>query len=220
MLFILAFSITMIMFGKCRATADTVMDHLQINLFMQGINGNENNVTRRVGIETVIPTIYRYNNQDTDLRVIIKDSSNNVLQVFDQTIESDVASETGKNDTPTPYYYNHIQAEYNTPSKSAYMFGAPWANNRAKTLERINCYINGTEANLLRNTGIYETSGDTQTIYKKKNNYLMRYKDKTFLETYTEYRTSGTILIDDYGEEIITKQPDGTKKIITYKINS
>ena len=45
MLFILAFSITMIMFGKCRATADTVMDHLQINLFMQGINGNENNTS-------------------------------------------------------------------------------------------------------------------------------------------------------------------------------
>ena len=36
---------------------------------MKGVNGNEDNITRKVGLETVIPTIYRYSNQDTDLRV-------------------------------------------------------------------------------------------------------------------------------------------------------
>ena len=33
LLFVLAFSITMIMFGQCKATADIVMEHLQINDF-------------------------------------------------------------------------------------------------------------------------------------------------------------------------------------------
>ncbi len=225
LLFVLAFSITMIMFGQCKATADIVMEHLQINDFMHGVNGNKENITRRVGLETVIPTIYRYSNQDTDLRVIIKDQTGKVKQVFDQTIESDIAAETGKGSPEGADYYQHL---YNTYGEGAYsnlagpyMYGAPWANDRAKSLERINCYITGADANLLRNTGLCVLGSNT-TNYKQ-HNYLMGYAggiNTIFLETYTEYRTSGTILIDDYGEEIITKQPNGTKKIIIYQITN
>ena len=220
MLFILAFSITMFMFGKCRETADIVMDHLSVNYFLKGVNGNKDNITRKVGLETVIPTIYRYSNQDTDLRVIIKKSDGTVLQVFDQTIESDIASEANK-DTE---YYKHIDKLYGEgclgSNSYPYMFGAPWANDRAKLLERINCYITGGDANLLRNTALCVNG--TQTKYNSTGNYLLHIaggsSNKMFYEIYTEYRTSGTILIDDYGEEIITKQPNGTKKIIIYQL--
>jgi len=218
LLFVLAFSITMIMFGQCKNTADIVMEHLQINDFMHGVNGNKDNITRQVGLETVIPTIYRYNNQDAGLRVIIKDETGKVRQVFDQTIESDIAAETDK--LANPDYYNHLQSLYNTPNPDGpYMYGAPWANNRQKALERINCYITGGKANLLRNSALC-TSGTTTTQYFENGNYLLGYAggpNVVFDEQYTEYRTSGTILIDDWGEEIITKQPNGTKKIIIYK---
>ena len=171
MLFILAFSITMIMFAQCRSTADVVITNLQLNNFMRGVNGSEDNITRRVGLETVIPTIYRYSNQDTALRVVIQNREGKDIQVFDTAIETAVQSQEGKGE---PYYENYIKP------------------------------------NLLRNSELGETGG-------YNTNYLLSYGDVPYLETYVEYRTSGTILIDKYGEEIVTQQPSGTFKIITYR---
>lgn len=207
MLFILAFSITMIMFAQCRSTADVVITNLQLNNFMRGVNGSEDNITRRVGLETVIPTIYRYSNQDTALRVVIQNREGKDIQVFDTAIETAVQSQEGKGE---PYYENYIKPNFCESQKPTYMYEAPWANNKAKTLERINCYITGQKPNLLRNSELGETGG-------YNTNYLLSYGDVPYLETYVEYRTSGTILIDKYGEEIVTQQPSGTFKIITYR---
>jgi hypothetical protein len=182
---------------------------------MRGVNGNADNITREVGLETVIPTIYRYSNQDTALRVVIKDKNGQDLQVFDTAIETAIQSQEGLG---TPYYDDYLMSKYGDLSKPTYMFKAPWANNKAKTLERINCYITGQEPNLLRNTeltehGPYKSSG----IYRNLLSYNSTGYHQGYLETYVEYRTSGTILIDDYGEEIVTQQPSGTFKIITYQ---
>ena len=50
-------------------------------------------------------------------------------------------------------------------------------------------------------------------------NNLVRYKYNTFIESYIEYRTSGHVQVDKYGEEIVTV-PASTKTIITYKLTN
>ena len=184
LLFILAFSITMIMFGQCKTTADIVITNLQLNSFMQGINGNAENVTRKVGLETVIPTLYRYSNEDSALRVIIQgptdDHNENVeLQVFDVALEQDV--QKGKNYTidMDPYLY-YLQTTYNDSSKPAYMFDAPWVNNDQKTLERINCYISGKEPTLLRGTEMATRYRENNLLYYAKGDHPITEYDEIY----------------------------------------
>lgn len=206
MLFVLAFSIAMFMFNKARTTTDAVLDNLKIGDFFTRVNPLENNETRKVGIETIIPTLYRYHQQDANITIKILDNNDTELQVFDTTIESIAQNDFKASNASDQPYYNELKKKYGDSSKKAYLFGAPW-NNQEKNpyyIERINSYIYGTK------------SVHMKTLDYSNNN-LMNYKDKTFSEKYLEYRTSGHVEIDEYGEEIVTV-PASTKTIITYKI--
>lgn len=208
LLFILAFSVTMIMFSQAQTTTDAVLDNLKLDEFFPKVEPLNANVTRKVGIETIIPTIYRYCQSDDNIRIRILDNRGTELQVFDQEIESLVQSGLNVQASSENYeYYKRLKDDYNTQGKPAYMFGAPWANqSRQYYLERINAYIYG------------ETAKHMPTLNYQNNN-LMQYKDAEFEESYLEYRTSGQTYTDEYGEEIVVI-PASTKIVITYQITS
>lgn len=209
MLFIIAFSITIMLFTKARQTTDAVLDNLKLSDFFPKVEALEENTTREVGIETIIPTLYRYCQADDNIRIRILDTDGNELQVFDQEIESLVLK--GLEDkTGDTKYYNYLKNLYDTPTEKAYMFGAPWADqNKQYYLERINAYIYGTKTEHMRNVDY------TQTPYR--NAILTNYKDKKFEESYLEYRTNGIVYTDNYGEEIVMQHAE-TKVIITYRL--
>lgn len=209
LIFIVAFSVTMVMFSQARQTTDKVVESINLNKYLPKIESLGNNVTREVGIETVIPTLYRYAQSDDNIQIRILNEANEEIQVFDTTIESQIGKITYDTTNPDYDYLNSLNKKYNDPTKKAYMFGAPWYNQgSAYILERINAYIYGTKM-------IHFSSVD----YSKRD-YLMKYADANkyrFEETYLEYRTDGIVSIDEYGEEIVTR-PASTKIIITYKI--
>ncbi len=208
MLFVIAFSVTMFMVGKARETADAVLTNLQLNKFVSKIEPLDTNVTREVGIETVIPSIYRYCQSDDNIMVRILDEHGNELQVFDQEIEGIIVSGTDSPDPSYPDFYQRIKDNYEITGKPAYMYGAKWANqNRQYYLERINAYIYGIDSKLMPNLK-----------YRDNNNYLMKYKDRKFLESYDEIRTDGQIYVDEILNEEIVLRPANTKVIITYKL--
>lgn len=202
MLFILAFTIAMVMFSRARETTDAVLDNLKLKEFFPKVESLQNNTTRKVGIETIIPTLYRYAQSDDNIRVRILDRTGKELQVFDQEIESIV-----RLGSPSDEYEQYIADQYNNPSKPAYMFQAPWQGQVSQyRLERINAYVNGTSAKHMPNLNYV-------------SNNLMRYHDDIFEESYLEYRTSGKVYTDELGEEIVTI-PASTKIIITYKLTN
>lgn len=202
MLFIIAFTIAMMMFSRARQTTDAVLDNLRVKDFFPKVESLETNITREVGIETIIPTLYRYAQSDDNIRIRILANDGTELQVFDQEIESIV-----RLGSPSSDYERYIAAQYNNPTKPAYMFQAPWQGQVSQyRLERINAYVNGTKAKHMPSVD-----------YGLTNNNLMRYKDRRFEESYIEYRTSGQVYTDQFGEEIVTI-PASTKIIITYKI--
>lgn len=215
MLFVLAFTISMVMFSKARETTDAVLDNLQLKNFFTKVDALDTNVTRKVGIETIIPTLYRYCQSDDNIRIRILDEDDKELQVFDQEIESLVNSGLEVTATSENYeYYHELAGKYNDSSKEAYMFGAPWANQgKQYYLERINAYIYGTKAKHMTNVDY----SDGPSAIKARGNYLMKYEGRTFEESYLEYRTGGHVQIDEYGEEIVTI-PASTKIIVTYKL--
>lgn len=204
LLFILAFTLSMMLFARAKDTTDAILDNLKLKDFFPKVEALPNSTTRKVGIETIIPTLYRYCQADTSLRVRIVDpsqpESRQELQVFDTGIEAIV----GREDSSV--YQQYIKSKYNNPILPAYMFEAPWANQNqeAYRLERVNAYINGTEAPHMPELN-YET------------NNLMQYSNRDFYESYLEYRTSGKVFKDNYGEEIV-RIPATTKIVITYSL--
>ena len=205
LIFIVAFSVTMVMFSQARETTDKVVGSINLNDYLPKIEGLGNHITREVGIETVIPTLYRYAHSDDNIRIRILSSAGEELQVFDTNIESQIGKITFDSSSNDYNYLNSINEKYNDTRKKAYMFGAPWYNQgSAYILERINAYIYGTKMKHF-----------PKVDYSSNN--LMSYANSRFEETYLEYRTDGVVSVDEYGEEIVTR-PASTKIIITYKI--
>ena len=205
MLFVLAFSIAMFMFSKARTTTDAVLDNLKIDNYFSRVDPLKNNVTRKVGIETIIPTLYRYHQQDANITVRILDSDGTILQIFDTNIEAIAKNNFQPSSQEDVQCYAYLEGLYGK-GKKASLFGAPWVNQEKNPyyIERINSYIYGIKSEHMKNLD-YST------------NNLIKYKDETFLESYIEYRTSGHVQVDEYGEEIVTV-PANTKTIITYKL--
>ena len=207
MLFVLAFSIAMFMFGKARTTTDAVLDNLRIDNYFSRVDPLKNNETRKVGIETIIPTLYRYHQQDANITVRILDTDGSILQIFDTNIEAIAKNNFQPSSQEDAQYYAYLEGLYGE-GKKASLFGAPWVNQEKNPyyIERINSYIYGIKSEHMKKLD-YST------------NNLERYKYNTFKESYIEYRTSGHVQVDEYGEEIVTV-PASTKTIITYKLTN
>lgn len=203
LLFVMAFTISMMLISKTRQTSDNILDNLRLKDFFPQVEALEERTTREVGIETIIPTLYRYCQSDGSLRIRILNSSDEELQVFDTGIEAIIRRDP---DLTNPYE-KEINDKYNDSGRPAYMFEAPWEGQNQETyrLERVNAYINGTKSKHM-----------PKVDYTGKG-LIANHGDDLFEEYYMEYRTSGQVYIDDYGEEIVTI-PAKKKVIITYKL--
>ena len=208
MLFVLAFTIAMFMFSKARTTTDAVLDNLKLEDYFSRVEPLKGNETRKVGIESIIPTIYIYCQSDDNIMIRIIDENGEDLQIFDKNIESIAHNEFEASNPEDQTYYDRLKTLYGDSNKKAYLFGAPWDNKDLNPyyIERINSYIYGIES---------EHMPSLSTRYQSNN--LIKYKDREFIESYLEYRTSGHVQTDKYGEEI-TLVPASTKIIITYTL--
>ena len=167
MLFVLAFSIAMFMFSKARTTTDAVLDNLKIDNYFSRVDPLKNNVTRKVGIETIIPTLYRYHQQDANITVRILDIDGTILQIFDTNIEAIAKNNFQPSSQEDVQYYAYLEGLYGK-GKKASLFGAPWVNQEKNPyyIERINSYIYGIKSEHMKNLD-YST------------NNLIKYKDET-----------------------------------------
>ena len=216
LLFVIAFTVTMVMFSQARQSTDSVVGHLNAKDYLPKIESLDDNITREVGIETVIPTLYRYAQSDENIQIRIVDSTKRTktannsgeVQIFDTNIESQMKNKsygTSATSSDTSAYIDELYKRYDNENYLAYLFGAPWySQGSSYILERINAYIYGDKMEHF-----------TEVDYKDSN--LKQYFNSTFEESYIEYRTSGDVFVDEFGEEIVTI-PAGTKIIITYTV--
>ncbi len=214
LIFIIAFSTTMIMFSQARSTTDKIVYSLEIDSFFPKVEALGTNVTRIVGLETVIPTIYKYRSGDATLRVRILDEDGHEHQVFDEDIESTVYRMNIGGFTTDPDkvdYYNKLNERYATAGTPAYMQGAPWADQNVTTkfLERINAYIYGLNGTPHMNSLNYQGQGLLDLVDSNTNR---------FEESYVEYTIDGKKFLDTDIDEEIVITPGTTKTIITYRI--
>lgn len=203
--FVLALAIVFAMFSQAREVSDIVLAKTDSTYFTEWIppgETNNENTSRRVGIETIIPMLYRYYKEKLVVDVI---TSNNDLnnEKFDLDIERIVYRKDGSENDPTSYWKTYEDL-YN--GNAIVWLGSP--NEDAQ--KRVSSYIAGKTSTV---------DGKPQNRYKDNN--LKRYKDmdKLFIETFEQTK--------EVDEDYIYRAEDGsviylidgtTKSHITYTL--
>lgn len=188
--FIIALSIVFAMFSQAREVSDIVLARTDNTYFAQYELPNENTNGREVGIETIIPTLYRYYKEKFSIDIITR-NNDKYNEKFDEEIERLVYRREEKSDT--------------------YEDGISWlASPDIDTQRRVTAYVMGKNLNV---------NGTKLNKYAKKEKNLKDYRDRTFIETFEQKNNGDRKYTGDDGSVIyLTKGT--TKLYITYTLKS
>ena len=192
--FIIALSIVFAMFAQAREVSDIVLAHTDNTYFVEYADVNDEVNGRTVGIETIIPTLYRYYKEKFSID-IITGSDNTYNEKFDEEVERKVYTRAEGYDT----------SEY----KKLYPDGITWlANPTEDTQLRVTSYIEGKENSV---------NGRELSKYSNTNRNLKDYKDSTFTETFDQKNNGENRYVGDDGSVVYLIK--GTTKLhISYEL--
>lgn len=201
MLFILAFTLIMNLYNQAKYTMDNILYSIDERNYYHHVGATEANITREVGVDTIIPTLYTYiTNSDDSVRINIVNKQNELVQVFDSKIEGLVNQYANSADNKNTTLYKRYNKE-NTPLN---MFGAPWVGDTSASIDRINAYVYGDKRRI------------KEVLVNYSNNNLLELGN-TFEENYVEYQSMGRIFwSEDYQESLVVTE-GAMKTVITYK---
>lgn len=79
-IFTMALSLTMYMFSRARETADIVLHSSDITEYMQYEEVTDADGNRIVGIESIIPTLYKYTKEN--YTVVFRNANGNFMELY------------------------------------------------------------------------------------------------------------------------------------------
>ncbi len=236
--FVIAFTISMYMFSQITSLAETLTLYADTTLFYDNIDyesgkmrdedGNIiNKTTRIVNADTVIPTLYRY--ADEEFCVKILDSEGNLIQIFDldlegkvqaaiadtKAVQSELATEEQSKSQKANYAYKKI---YNDQNKPYYLYGVPWLGNKENVKLRVDLFVKG-KAGYINNIYVNYTPKESEDEDSVNKNFFYALKNgKEFYENFTSYSWSGETLTTEEGDVLVTGNSPKDKIVITYQI--
>lgn len=227
MLFVIGFAYSMYLVNHLMTTSEVLLDTVSTTNYYDNLEVSHGNDRREVGVDTIVSTLYRYYKERYAVKIYDDyddDGEVELIQVFDLKLENEIytASRAGALDKVITHASSDKDKKiaqlsksiYNTPSNSAYLFGAPWmGNSNEYTLARIDYFLHGTTGYI--NDTLVEYG---KTIEKDgKIGFLNIYSGDTFYEEFDEYAYTGETISTANGLETITgNTQEETKIIITY----
>ena len=126
--FVIAFSYSLFLVNKVNYTSKTIIsgiegqyyDSLALGKVIE--NNEDRNRSRIVGVDTIIPTLYRYYKESFAVKIL--DKSGNLIQIFDTTVESDVFSASSSSEKTDKQ--KALLSLYGNENSLCYLFEAPW----------------------------------------------------------------------------------------------
>ena len=211
LIFVIAFTYSMYLINKLTTTSSTLLGSVSTTNYYDNIQVSGDVTTREVGVDTIVPVLYRYYKENYAVKIL--DQQGNLIQLFDVNIESKIdraAKYTGSSDKELLSLKSSI---YNDENHQAYLFEAPWTGSTSEnTRARIDYFLHGTKG-YINNTFVeYD-----RTI--GEGGFLKQYGDKTFEESFVEYAYEGETISTENGVETITgSTQENSKIIITYQV--
>lgn len=203
---VMALSMTMVLLSKAMTTTqDLVYQSDKTNYYDNIKIEHANNVTtRNVGIDTVITSIYRYYKENYTVKLY--NETNQLVQLFDTTIEGKVYSLSSKmhpNTAETNFLSNYNDTNY--ADNKVDLFTAPWMGNTNKDAKtRIDLYVSGQDGFI----------NGKKVEYKGKGLYDFFSPDSVFEETFIQYMYKGQTISTPDGIETITGNTSEKDKIV------
>ena len=221
--FIIAITYSFFMINQAKTTAEVVFYAKDATNFYQSVEGIEKaniSTERIVGIETLVPTLYRYYKENFAVRIL--DESGKLLQIFDTTVESETRTAVGtissRRTDKQKMLVSLYGARLNGADNPANLFEAPWSgstNKDAKT--RIDYYVNGSKGYI--NNTLVDYSGRNRSLRSLKEEYKNNYGEEIkFLEKFIEYDYSGKTITSEDGSESLVDVKGNSKIEIIYQI--
>lgn len=171
--FAMALSLAMYMFTMARETSDIVLQRSDVTALMQYIETSDMiDEDRVVGLETIIPTLYKYYKEN--YTVIFRESNGNPLEIYETKTNPDLWSPGYTN----KYYDNNedlrvcsFDVDEETRRRE------PWTGNTNYYKLNLDMFLSGGTFVAPSGNGMdYEYSG-----------FIEEYKDSQFRESLGEY---------------------------------
>lgn len=190
LIFVMALTITMNVFSQVRATIDTVVYTTDETNYYEYIGTEDNNgiKNRRVGLETVIPTLYKYYKEN--YTVVFLDRNGSPLDLYETNTDYRLWSgyKAGPGEIIPPIvskYYGKNSKE----NKKICSFDVdeetrrhePWTGNTIDYKENLDKFLQG---------GTFEAPSGNGMNYTYTQGFISKYNGKTFIETIGEYSTN------------------------------
>lgn len=193
-LFTMSLSLAIFMFSEARETADIVLHSSDITEFMEYIeldemDGTENRV---VGLETIIPTLYKYYKEN--YTVIFLNTNGEPLKLYE--------TQTNSNGWSIGYvnkYYSNDEdlkiCSFDVDEETKRY--EPWTGNSEKTKQMIDCFITGKDYKYTDSRGIHTV----EFLKTATGKGLKQYSDRKFIENLGEYTYNAANAEREDGEE-------------------
>ena len=208
LIFVIAFSYAMYLINKATATSDVLLESITTSKYYDNIEVSGSDVaTREVGIDTIIPVLYRYYKENYAVKIYDGDT---LIQIFDVNLESKIARAAAYTGTTDKELVSLKGSIYNNKTNQAYLFEAPWTGSTDEdTRTRIDYFLNGEKGYI----------NNTLVDYTKDSGFIKKYGGRTFTESFVEYAYSGETISTENGLETITgNTQESNKIIITYTL--
>ena len=236
-IFALALTTSMYIFSICGNTAQAIVYYSDEANYYDNISIKGKTTTvRKVGFDTVIPTLYRYYKENFSVKIYDKTTNTTglgtLIQVFDITTENKVnaayrKSNGNENSNNITAEEKLLLQEYGK-NHLTYLFGSPWNTNAlVYAKQRVDFFVNGSLGYINNVLVDYSYDGQHQPSagnYPANLKYYMeRGNDIEIEERFVQYNYSGDTISVGEGENIETltgnKIPD-SKIEITYTIKN
>lgn len=208
LVFVIAFTYSIYLINKLLSTSSVLLDSVSTTNYYDNIEViDTTNTTRKVGLETIVPVLYRYFKENYAVR--IEDKNGNIIQLFDLNTETEMKSATNYTGGDPSIKTALMMSPYNDSNNKAYMFGAPWIGSLDNAKIRVDYFLNGTKGFI----------NNVLVDYSDGGGFLKKYQNNQFIESFIEYAYKGETISTEDGLETITgNTQESSKIIVTYKL--
>ena len=215
--FVIALSIGMYMFTQAKVTSDIVLQMSDITEFMEYTeveNYEESDVDRIVGLETIIPTLYKYYKEN--YTVIFRKANGEPLTLYQTQTNHELWS--GYDEEEGGYINRYYNDNYDTRVCSFDVDEEtsrrePWTGNNNFYKQNLDMFLSGgTFIAPSGNQMNYNYSDMNVNGWKRAHGFIEEYKDDKFRESLGEYT------YDSKTNTGITSQKAKKKRVIIYTL--
>lgn len=214
--FIMAISISMYMFTMVGETSDIVLQSSDVTAFMEYTEMSDMiGDDRIVGLETIIPTLYKYYKEN--YTIIFRNSDGTPLELYETQTNSDLwsASYTNK-------YYNDNKdkriCSFDVDEETSRR--EPWTGNANYYKQNLDMFLSGGTFESPSGNGLDYNYSDRNINGWGNKSFIDQYKDKRFRESLGEYtiNNSASNTEDGEGSSGLPNTNERTKRVIVYTL--